>query len=1316
MLTYLSLLLSALLLAQSGAPVGPPRGFALRIEPFASGNVGHPISLDVDRRGRVFVAETHRYTLGVRQSRGDAALEDAELRAQTVDDFKQVLIGELQRGKFRRQPDTDSTDPAYAFYADLADEVVIYEDRDGDGLADARTVFAGGFDDWYSGPGADVLVDGERVYYTCIPDLWRLHDRDGDGTAGADEREKLHTGFGVVFSFLAHDMHGLVRGPDGRLYWSIGDRSFHVQTREGRVLAGKMGAVFRCNPDGSGLELFATGLRNPQDLAFNRFGDLMTGDNNCDKGDLARICHIVEGADFGWRLPVQRARSGGPWLRERMWQTSADLAQQLGLDERGVRADATQPAWILPPLYYPDGQGPSGACVYPGLGLPSRYDDHFFLTHCAGGGGFIQSFAFAADGAGSRVVDFHVFVEPGPITGPSDALFGPDGRLYTTNWGSGWELNDDASVMVVSCEEARADPRVAATARLLGEGLATRDIDELTTLLDHVDLRVRQQAQYELVARGGPGLAALLAIAGDARAPEAARMHALWGITQQHRERHAAAAPAVRQAIESLLDDANARVRELACVAAGELHLDTAIDRLIAALGDPAARVAFQAALALSRLPAARALAGLLELLVRNDDADRYLRHAAVLALSRLADADALARLADHANRSVRLGAVLALRRQASPGLARFLADADFQVAAEAARAIWDVRVEAALPDLAATLDAGPRADFAHGRSEGLLRRAILANLHLGDAAAVARLIALADAPLVADDKRVVALESLLAWDAPPEKEEVWYDFWPARPRAPGIAATAWRAAVASGRAERIRGRSEALRVAARRLDAELLPPRPTADHVRDIEDPAENEHLRLDSLRLLTLRAEADARLGIAAALRTGTPRMRAAARAALVAIDPAAAVSELASAIGAPEVVERQAAIDALRSLCAPTVRYVRVDLPGPERILSLAEVRVLSTGRNVAPAGLATQSSVGWDGDPQLAIDGDTDGDHSVDPSVTHTRIEQDPWWELDLGHDLPVEAIEVFNRTDGGLYGRLDGAVVTLLGADRAVRWQHPLDAAPPVSARFDLALSGGAGEQASRLLADQLTRLCGEQADWQVELELVEAARAIGSETLLAGLAEYQQARVVGDALATHRVALFGGDPARGEEIFRYHPTAECLRCHAVDGVGGSVGPDLSAIGRRQDRRYLLRALLEPNADIAPGFGTIAVTLRDGRVMFGIDPGTGADGAVHLRVGEQTLRFDRLDVRERSQPVSAMLAMGESLSDRQLRDVVAWLATRTAADPPPRYVLAALPPAPHDGTLQPMQLVGLMALIGLAVSAAVALLFGRGAKA
>ncbi|MFG0319920.1 MAG: plastocyanin/azurin family copper-binding protein, partial [Planctomycetota bacterium JB042] len=148
--------------------------------------------------------------------------------------------------------------------------------------------------------------------------------------------------------------------------------------------------------------------------------------------------------------------------------------------------------------------------------------------------------------------------------------------------------------------------------------------------------------------------------------------------------------------------------------------------------------------------------------------------------------------------------------------------------------------------------------------------------------------------------------------------------------------------------------------------------------------------------------------------------------------------------------------AALDGSGEATDPTRgRYVRVELPGLKRILTLAEVEVESGGRNLAPAGTASQESVAWGGDPERAIDGNTSGRFG-DGGQTHTaETRTDPWWELDLGAATPVDAVTIWNRTDGALGRRLDGAVVSVLDAERRTVFRATLDPAPDVSVRLEL---------------------------------------------------------------------------------------------------------------------------------------------------------------------------------------------------------------------------------------------------------------------
>lgn len=116
----------------------------------------------------------------------------------------------------------------------------------------------------------------------------------------------------------------------------------------------------------------------------------------------------------------------------------------------------------------------------------------------------------------------------------------------------------------------------------------------------------------------------------------------------------------------------------------------------------------------------------------------------------------------------------------------------------------------------------------------------------------------------------------------------------------------------------------------------------------------------------------------------------------------------------------------------------QFVRIDLPGNQRILSLAEVQVYTgqQGKNVAPQGKATQSSTAYAGPPEYAIDGNTSGQYEM-KSVTHTETESDPWWQVDLGSEFPIQKISIWNRD--GLHQRLDGYQLTILNQNKEVVW-------------------------------------------------------------------------------------------------------------------------------------------------------------------------------------------------------------------------------------------------------------------------------------
>lgn len=710
----------------------------------AEPHLANAVGFGFDERGRAYVCETFRLHLGVPDIRGIMNWLDEDLACRTVNDRLMMM---------KRRLGNKASD-----YTKESERLKFLEDRDGDGRVEHSTVFADGFNTILDGLAASVLARRGDIYFANIPNLWLLRDTNGDGIA--DFRKSLHYGYGVRVGFIGHDLHGLRFGPDGKLYFSIGDRGATIQTEDRTVSNPDSGSVFRCNPDGSQLELFAFGLRNPQALAFDDYGNLFTGDNNSDGGDQARWVYLVEGSDSGWRIGYQfleRPNQRGPWNAERLWHPQFD----------------GQAAYIIPPITnFTD--GPSGLSYYPGTGLPDQYRGHFFLVDFRGGGvnSGVHTFRLKPKGASFEMVEPGHFIWGVLAT---DCQFGVDGGLYVSDWVQGWDTTGKGRIYRVHDPAVDKSKVVLETRKLIAEGMEKRSVKELTALLAHADQRIRQEAQFALADKGVAALKTLVATAGR-NSSQLARLHAIWGIGQISSKFQAPSSNsevvATLDALVALLSDADAEVRAQATKILGEQRFLKAYDGLIKLLGDASPRVRFFAAMSLGKLGRREAIPSLLALLRDNADKDRYLRHAAALALTWINDVDALVGAAKDSSRSVRLGALLALRRLERPEIAVFLKDSDDAVVLEAARAINDLPISGAMGELAALLnDWGARASGAF--YEPLVRRMIAANFRYGTNHTAAALAQFAANRTASEAMRTEALDALGDWPAASGRDRV---------------------------------------------------------------------------------------------------------------------------------------------------------------------------------------------------------------------------------------------------------------------------------------------------------------------------------------------------------------------------------------------------------------------------------------------------------------------------------------------------------------------------------------------------------------
>ncbi|OWK43163.1 PVC-type heme-binding CxxCH protein [Fimbriiglobus ruber] len=159
----------------------------------------------------------------------------------------------------------------------------------------------------------------------------------------------------------------------------------------------------------------------------------------------------------------------------------------------------------------------------------------------------------------------------------------------------------------------------------------------------------------------------------------------------------------------------------------------------------------------------------------------------------------------------------------------------------------------------------------------------------------------------------------------------------------------------------------------------------------------------------------------------------------------------------------------------------RYVRVELPGRQRTLTLAEVEVYSDGKNVARGGKATQSSTSHGGDASHGIDGNKSPTYG-DGGQTHSlEGENNPWWQVDLGTEYPIDSIVIYNRADGALGTRLNGFTLKVLDTNKSAVFTKEKNPTPNPKTAFTV--GGESPERVIRRAAMlALTSVRGKEAD------------------------------------------------------------------------------------------------------------------------------------------------------------------------------------------------------------------------------------------
>ncbi|MDX1640434.1 MAG: HEAT repeat domain-containing protein [Balneolaceae bacterium] len=710
--------------------------------------LGDPIAIHMDDQGRALITVTNRSGNSEFDIRGvDDSWRIESMKWETIEDRREFLHTELAPEKSEQNTwIPDRNEDGSHDWRDLAvikEEVWRIEDTSNDGVADHSQLFIRDFNTEITDVAGAVLEYEDDVFVGVGPDMWRIRDTDNDGMA--DTKESISHGYNVHIGFGGHGMSGLTVGPDGRIYWGIGDIGFNIVDKDGiHWYSPNKGAILRSDPDGSNFEVFATGLRNTHEFDFDKYGNLISVDNDGDHpGEEERLVYLINGSDSGWRINWQFGKYGDPKNNEyKVW-----------MDEEYFKPRfENQAAHILPPIanYH---AGPAGFAYNPGTALSDEWKEHFFVMSFRGSisNSPIYGFTLEESGAG-----FELESDQEVLTGilAVGLDFGPDGALYMTDWIQGWDLNDEGRIWKLDAAgQANTEIR-REVEELLSEDFSDRTEEELSSLLAHEDMRIRQKAQFELAGRGANDV---LLSAIQTSHNQLARIHGIWGLAQLGRQD--------LDNVEPLIDFLDAEDPEIQAQAAkmlGDVRYEPAAEALIPLLDDENARVRLFAAEALGRIGYEDAVGPIVEMLEHNNDEDVYLRHAGATALARIGNAQAVTDLADHSSRGVRIAAVVALKRLGHPGIIEFLDDEDEFIVTNAARAISDDQfIEEAIPELAKLLNE-PRFT-----NEPLIRRLINANLYSGTAEDAERLAQFSMRNDIPVELRVEALNTLEYWDNP---------------------------------------------------------------------------------------------------------------------------------------------------------------------------------------------------------------------------------------------------------------------------------------------------------------------------------------------------------------------------------------------------------------------------------------------------------------------------------------------------------------------------------------------------------------------
>jgi putative membrane-bound dehydrogenase-like protein len=467
-------------------------------------------------------------------------------------------------------------------------------------------------------PSSILLHDG-WMYLSGRGTVRRYKQSKADGPY--DVKEVIAQGF---CGFHHHQVSGMTIGHDGWLYITAGDDDNNVEGSDGsRATVLRTGAVFRCKPDGSKMQTYAMGFRNPyRDVAFDSAFNMFHADNDNEDGSKfmgCRLMHIAEGSDFGWRLR-QGARCCSP-----------DPVRGAVYGELPGK---------VPPLCKTGRGAPAGLLIYNDTRLPEQYRGLLFYPDVFRK--LIRAYHVEPDGASFVITEEFEFLSApkDPLFRPCQMVLGPDGAIYVVDWrtdsgGAGrlWGDGKNGRIYRISWTGVEDQPELPLRPMDSWSKIRKLSDDDLIKTLGSEDASFRDRARLEIVKRGDKLRPALLKLLKDSdNATEEARIAALGALQSMWNAD-------VQKVVVAQLGDGASAIRRLAADAlalnatAGDKDVQ---DALLKTLNDNHLGVRRAVAMAMSHLKADGAADALVNTLAFDDSDDVQLRDGLIRAIEGL--------------------------------------------------------------------------------------------------------------------------------------------------------------------------------------------------------------------------------------------------------------------------------------------------------------------------------------------------------------------------------------------------------------------------------------------------------------------------------------------------------------------------------------------------------------------------------------------------------------------------------------------------------------------------------------------------------